>query len=242
MPLFFDSTMLLLVPTIALAIWAQYKVKSTYAKFAQVPNRRKLTGAAVAKAILNDSGITLSSGARGMNNNLSCGVECIGGNLTDHYDPRARMLRLSEDVYHGTSIAALGIAAHEVGHAVQHAKMYGPLALRNIVYPVCSIGSTLAFPLFLVGFFLPVGLGQPVIQAAIVLFSLAVFFTLLTLPVEVDASKRAMRALASGGYLTDDELGGAKKVLSAAAMTYVAAAAMALMQLVRMVLLSQRRG
>ncbi len=242
MPLFFDSTMLLLLPAIALALWAQFKVKSTYARFSQAPNARGLTGADVAKAILSDAGVSLDTGARGPVNAQSCGIECIGGHLTDHYDPRARVLRLSEEVHDGTSIAALGIAAHEVGHAVQHAKMYGPLALRNIVYPICSIGSTLAFPLFFIGFFLPVGLGQTVIQAAIVLFSLAVFFTLLTLPVEFDASRRAIRALSTGGYLTQEELGGAKKVLNAAAMTYVAAAAMALMELVRMLLLSQRRS
>jgi Zn-dependent membrane protease YugP len=241
MPLFFDSSMLLLLPAIALAIWAQFKVKSTYAKFAQVPNKRGITGADVAKAILTDAGVSLGTGSRDSVRGQSCGIECIGGHLTDHYDPRARVLRLSEDVHNGTSIAALGIAAHEVGHAVQHAKMYGPLALRNIVYPLCSIGSTLAFPLFFVGLFLPVGLGNLVIQGAIVLFSLAVFFTVLTLPVEFDASRRAVRALSSGGYLTQDELGGAKKVLTAAAMTYVAAAAMAIMQLLRMVLLAQRR-
>jgi hypothetical protein len=241
MPFFFDSTMLLLLPAFILAIWAQFKVKSTYAKFAQVPNKRGLTGADVAKAILADAGVSLGAGARETGRGQSCGIECIGGHLTDHYDPRARVLRLSEEVHNGTSIAALGIAAHEVGHAVQHAKMYGPLALRNIVYPVCSIGSTLAFPLFFIGLFLPAALGHLAIQGAIILFALAVFFTVLTLPVEFDASRRAVRALSSGGYLTQDELSGAKKVLTAAAMTYVAAAAMAIMQLLRMVLVAQRR-
>ena len=241
MPLFFDPTMVLLLPAIALAVWAQYKVKSTYAKFAQVPNTRGMTGAEVARAILADAGVSLSQDSRDGGRGQSCGIECIGGHLTDHYDPRARVLRLSEEVHDGTSIAALGIAAHEVGHAVQHAKMYGPLALRNVIYPVCSIGSTLAFPLFIIGMFLPAGLGLLAIKAAVVLFSLAVVFTVLTLPVEFDASRRAVRALASGGHLTNDELAGAKKVLRAAAMTYVAAAAMAVMELLRMVFLSQRR-
>ena len=241
MPFFFDPTMVLLLPAIALAVWAQYKVKSTYAKFARVPNTRGMSGADVARAILADAGVSLSQDSQDGGRGQSCGIECIGGKLTDHYDPRARVLRLSEEVHDGTSIAALGIAAHEVGHAVQHAKMYGPLALRNVIYPVCSIGSTLAFPLFLIGMFLPAGLGQLAIQAAVILFSLAVVFTVLTLPVEFDASRRAVRALASGGYLTTDELAGAKKVLRAAAMTYVAAAAMAVLELLRMLFLSQRR-
>lgn len=240
MPLFFDPTMVLLLPAIALAIWAQYKVKSTYAKFAQVPNMRGMSGADVAQAILADAGVSLSQDPQNGVRGQSCGIECIGGHLTDHYDPRARVLRLSEEVHNGTSIAALGIAAHEVGHAVQHAKMYGPLALRNIIYPVCSVGSTLAFPLFILAMFLPAGLGQTAMQAAVILFSLAVVFTVLTLPVEFDASRRAVRALASGGYLTNDELAGAKKVLRAAAMTYVAAAAMAVMELLRMLFLSRR--
>ena len=240
MQLFLDSTMLLLVPAIALAIWSQLKVKTTYDKFAQVPNKRGLTGRDVAKAILDDAGVSLGTVPQDIVLGQFSGIECIGGHLTDHYDPRARVLRLSEGVHDGTSIAALGIAAHEAGHAIQHARMYAPLALRNIVYPVCSVSSTLAFPVFLVGFFLPVGPGHIVIQAAIVLFSLAVFFTLLTLPVEFDASRRAVQALSSGGYLTQDELRGAQRVLSAAAMTYVAGAAMAITHLVRMLLLAQR--
>jgi Zn-dependent membrane protease YugP len=147
------------------------------------------------------------------------------------------MLNLSQDVYYGKSIAALGIAAHEVGHAIQHARLYGPLALRNVIYPVCGIGSSLAFPLFIVGLFARSGV---LMQVAIALYTFAVFFTLLTLPVEFNASRRALRALASGGHLTPDELAGARKVLSAAALTYVAAAAMAALQLVRMLILSRR--
>jgi hypothetical protein len=241
MPFFFDWTMLLILPAAALAIWAQFKVKSTYAAYNQVPNAQGISGAVVAAAVLRDAGISVTPNPDARMAGNSCGIERIEGELTDHYDPRAHMLRLSDDVFHGTSIAAVGIAAHEAGHAVQHAQLYAPLTLRNFVYPVCSLGSTLAFPLFLIGFFLPVGFGQPVIHAAIALFSLAVFFAVLTLPVEFDASRRAVRALASGGFLSEDELGGARKVLNAAAMTYVAAAAMALMQLARMLLLSQRR-
>jgi len=164
-----------------------------------------------------------------------CGMARIPGEMTDHYDPRARMLRLSQDVHDGQSVAALGIAAHEVGHAIQHARMYAPLGLRSIMYPLSSIGSTLAFPLFILGFFFGPGL----MHLAIMLFTVAVAFTLITLPVEFNASRRALSALTDGGYLDDDELRGARKVLSAAAMTYVAAAAMAITQLIRMILISR---
>jgi len=137
--------------------------------------------------------------------------KCIQGHLTDHYDPRSRTLRFSKEICHGRTIAALGIAAHEPGHATKHASMYSPLMLRNAVYPVCSFGSTLAFPLFFIGLFVPVSLGQTLMHAAIILFSLSVFFTVLTLPLEFDASRRALVALADGGYLNADELGGVKE-------------------------------
>ncbi len=242
MPFFFyDPTFIMILPALALALWAQYKVKSTYAHFAQVGNRAGLTGNDVARLILRDANIDIASNAEGREDARSVGIESIGGQLTDHYDPRTRTLRLSEAIYHGRSVAALGIAAHEVGHAIQHANAYSPLVLRNVVYPVCSIGSTLAFPIFLVGLFMPVHLGQIFIQLAILLFGAAVFFTVLTLPVEFNASRRALLALANGGYLTAEEMSGARKVLRAAAMTYVAAAAMAIMQLVRMMLIANRR-
>ena len=236
----FDPTMILLVPALLLALWAQYKVKSNYERFSQVGTRSGLTGGDVARLILRDAGIE-SNRHGGFGGSHGCGIETVPGHLTDHYDPRTRMLRLSEEVCYGRSVAALGIAAHEVGHAIQHARLYAPLALRNVVYPVCSLGSTLAFPLFFIGLFIPAALGQTLMQSAILLFTLSVFFTVLTLPVEFDASRRALLALANGGYLEADELGGARKVLGAAAMTYVAAAAMAIMQLVRMVLLAQSR-
>ncbi len=233
-----DWTFLLLIPALILAVWAQYKVKSTYERFSEVGNRRGLTGADVAARILRDAGIEPAHGRGGQG---TVGIEPIAGNLTDHYDPRSHMLRLSEGVYNGRSVAALGIAAHEVGHAIQHARAYSPLMLRNLIYPVTSLGSTLAFPLFFVGFFVNPALGQTLMTAAIILFSLAVFFTVLTLPVEFNASSRALRCLSDGGYLSQDELQGARKVLQAAAMTYVAAAAMAILQLVRMILLANRR-
>jgi Zn-dependent membrane protease YugP len=236
----FDPTMLLLLPALALAIWAQMKVKSNYARFSRVGTRSGLTGGDVARRILRDAGIG-SSHSLGFGDTTSCSVESVPGQLTDHYDPRSRTVRLSQDVYHGRSVAALGIAAHEVGHAIQHARTYSPLMVRNIIYPVCSIGSTLAFPLFVIGLLVPVTLGQTLMHAAIILFSVAVFFTVLTLPVEFNASRRALTALSNGGYLTTEELAGARKVLSAAALTYVAATAMAVLQLLRMVLLAGSR-
>ena len=236
---FWDPTFLLLIPAMLLAVWAQVKVKSAYAKYSKVNVRSGLTGADVAQLILQDAKIPISNNAQSYPSNVACGLACIPGRMTDHYDPRTRVLNLSEDVYYGRSIAALGIAAHEVGHAIQHARLYSPLALRNIVYPVCNIGSTLAFPLFFIGFLVHFGV---LMQLAVVLFTLAVFFTVLTLPVEFNASRRALLALSHGGYLEAEELAGARKVLSAAAMTYVAAAAMAILQLVRMLILSRGRN
>ncbi len=235
--MFWDPTFILVIPALLFAMWAQYKVKSTYAKYSKVGVRSGLTGADVAQLILDEEKIPISNQPENFPGNVACGITAIGGSLTDHYDPRTRMLNLSQDVYYGKSIAALGIAAHEVGHAIQHARLYGPLALRNIIYPVCGIGSSLAFPLFIVGLFVRSGV---IMQVAIALYTFAVFFTLLTLPVEFNASRRALRALSGGGHLTTDELTGARKVLSAAALTYVAAAAMATLQLVRMLMLSRR--
>jgi uncharacterized protein len=235
--MYLDSSILLLIPALLLAFWAQHKVKATYAKYAKVGNRRGITGAEVARRILQDADVPFDAGRSGR----GVSIEPVAGNLTDHYDPRSHTLRLSEEVYYGTSVAALGIAAHEVGHAIQHARAYGPLWLRGVMYPASSLGSGLAFPLFFIGLFMPVGLGQIFLYGAITLFSAAVLFTLVTLPVEFNASNRALRALSSGGYLHDDEMAGARKVLSAAAMTYVAAAVMAVLQLVRMLLIANRR-
>lgn len=235
---FLDPTIVLLLPAIGFAIWAQSKIKSTYARFSKVGNRRGLTGADVARAILHDENIALTSDPLSYAGAAACSLEATPGHLSDHYDPRSRTLRLSEDVYHGQSVAALGIAAHEVGHAIQHARLYSPLMMRNVVYPICSLGTTLAWPLLIVGL-----IAVPLLlKAAVIMFTLAVFFTVLTLPVEYNASSRAMRALASGGYLDAEELDGARKVLSAAALTYVAAAAMAVLQLLRVVLLANSRN
>ncbi len=234
----FGPTIVLLLPAIGFAIWAQTKIKSTYARFSKVGNRRGLTGADVAQGILRDENIVITDDPLSAPGGVAaCSLEATPGRLTDHYDPRSRTLRLSEDVYHGQSVAALGIAAHEVGHAIQHARLYSPLMMRNVVYPVCSVGTTLAWPLLIIGMIA----FPPLLKLAVIMFTLAVFFTVLTLPVEYNASSRAMRALASGGYLDDEELDGARKVLSAAALTYVAAAAMAIVQLLRVVLLANSR-
>jgi len=237
--MFHDPTFILVIPALLFAVWAQWKVKSTYAKYARVGNRQGLTGAEVAQRILLDANVGVAGTGWGRGDGVA--LEPIEGTLTDHYDPRARTLRLSQDIYYGQSVAALGIAAHEVGHAIQHAHGYAPMMARNFVYPVSAIGSTLAFPIFVIGMFLGPGTGQTIMQIGILLFAAALGFTVLTLPVEFNASRRAMKALASGGYLSEDELGGARKVLTAAAMTYVASTAMAILQLVRMLLLANRR-
>jgi uncharacterized protein len=230
--MFFDPTMILLIPPLLLAMWAQMRVKSTYARYSQVEVASGLTGAQVAQYILEDAGVA---------GEHACSIEYVEGNLTDHYDPRSQTLRLSRDVYHGQNIAALGVAAHEVGHAIQDTRSYAPLRLRGFMYPMSSLGSSLAFPIFFVGMFMGPGLGKVAMTIAILMFGLSVLFTLVTLPVEFDASRRALVSLERGNYLNAKELGGAKKVLSAAALTYVAAAAMALMNLVRMILITQNR-
>lgn len=224
---FWDSTIFLLIPALILTMYAQFKVKSTYAKYSQVRTRSGMRGADVAAAVLRDAGVSVAE------------LTAIPGNLTDHYDPKRRALRLSEGVYYGDSVAALGVAAHEAGHAIQHSHSYAPLALRNFVYPVASIGTNLGYTLFFIG--LLMSYNPMLMNIGIWLFAGAVFFSLLTLPVEFNASRRAMLALANGGYLERDELKGARAVLRAAALTYVAAAVMAVLQLLRMIMLSRRR-
>jgi len=223
---FWDSTMILLIPAIALAIYAQSKVRGAYAKYSQVLSRRGMTGAQAARSMLDRNGMS------------DVNIEMAPGVLTDHYDPRGRVMRLSEGVYRSSSLAALGIAAHETGHAVQHNSGYYPLALRNGFVPVASFGSKAAFPLFLIGLIFHTGW---MLDLGIILFAAAVAFHLVTLPVELNASRRAIRMLAGEGYLTDDEVEPARSVLNAAAWTYVAAAAMAVMQLLRMLMLRDRR-
>ncbi len=228
MPYFYyDSYYLILVlPALLIATFAQFKVQSTFKKYASVMSRRNKTAAEVTRQILNENGLH------------SVAIERVSGNLTDHYDPRTNVIRLSDSVYDSTSVASIGVAAHEAGHAVQHATGYVPIKLRNAVLPVANIGSTLAFPLVLLGIIMSI---EPLISAGVILFSALVLFQLITLPVEFNASRRAIKTLDSNYILDEEELSGAKKVLSAAAMTYVAAALVSAMQLLRLVLLSNNR-
>lgn len=226
---FWDYTMFLIIPPLILAIYAQNRVKSTFHKFSQIAARSRVTGAEVARQILNSSGAGYVT------------IEQSSGRLSDHYDPRKKALRLSQGVYDSHSLAALGVAAHEAGHAIQHHNGYAPLHLRNLIYPMASFGSTLAFPLFIVGFIFTNGGPSLLMDLGILLFAVAVAFSVLTLPVEFNASSRALVMLREGHYLSEEELVGAKKVLSAAALTYVASTAMAIMQLVRLLILRDRR-
>ena len=223
---FWDPTMIIVLPAILLALYAQLRVQSTYARYSRVPVSTGLTGAAAAQEILRRNGLA------------NVQIERIDGMLSDHYDPRTRTLSLSSDVYDGASVAAVGVAAHETGHAIQHAREYAPLALRSAMVPTVQFGSWLAWPIFLLGFLFHSG---TMLQLGILIFSAAVVFTVVTLPVEFDASARALRALREEGLVTADELRGVRSVLTAAALTYVAAAATAILELVRMLLLANRR-
>ena len=228
-PFYFDPTYMLLFPAIILALYAQAKVQSTFQRYSKVRASSGATGAQVARNLLDK-------------NNLSdIVVEITPGHLTDHYEPRTNKLRLSAEIYHGNSLAALGVAAHETGHAAQHAQEYIPLSLRNTIFPVARFGSNLAFPLFFIGLLFGRG-GSFLMDLGIILFTFAVLFQVITLPVEFNASRRALAMLEGEGYLTrGGEISGARKVLNAAALTYLAATAMALLQLLRLVLLRGQR-
>ena len=225
---FWDYTFFLLIPPLLLALYAQQKVKSTYKRFSTKLAASRLSGAELARQILQARRAEVS-------------VEKVKGQLTDHYDPRKRVLRLSEGVYNSSSLAALGIAAHETGHALQHQSGYLPLQLRNTIYPVANLGSSLAFPLFFIGFIFSRQGPSILMDIGILLFAGAVFFSVLTLPVEFNASRRALVLLKEGGYLKPEEISQARQVLAAAALTYVAATAMAAMQLLRMFILRSYR-
>jgi Zn-dependent membrane protease YugP len=226
---FWEPTFFLLLPPLILAFYAQARVRGAYKKYSQIFAASKISGARVAHELLQTSGAG------------DIKVEKVAGELTDRYDPRTRVLRLSQGVYESTSIAALGIAAHESGHAIQHQSHYQPLALRTMIYPVASLGSTLAFPLFFMGFIFSRRGPSVLMDIGILLFAAAVVFSVVTLPVEFNASKRALALLEQRRFLTADEMTGARKVLKAAALTYVASTAMAAMQLLRMFILRQSR-
>lgn len=219
-PFFYDWTYLLLIPALLLSLWAQFRVSSTFNRFSKVRASSGMTATQMAEQLLHAEGV------------YDVSVERTRGNLTDHYDPKNMVLRLSDSTANSTSVAALGVAAHEAGHVLQHRDGYAPLMLRTAAVPVVNIGSNLSWPLFLVGIIVS---WEPLVYAGIALFALAVLFAIITLPVEFNASKRALAALEANGYLQPgEEMRGAKKVLSAAAMTYVASAFMAIMQLLRL--------
>lgn len=228
-----DPWYILVIIAFIFSMVAQTKVSGTFNKYSRVGNKKGLTGAQVATQMLQGAGI------------YDVSVQRVAGNLTDHYDPRTKTLRLSQGVYDSTSVAALGVAAHETGHAIQHDVGYAPLGLRSMLVPLANFGSRMAMPLILIGFLFSAAVGfggSTLITLGILFFSLSVAFTLITLPVEFNASRRAIRILAEDGYLGAEEIGGAKKVLSAAAMTYVAAAFAAVAQLLRLVAIFGRRN
>ncbi|MGI6144257.1 MAG: zinc metallopeptidase [Clostridia bacterium] len=219
---YFDPTLIIVLPGLLLAIYAQFKVKSAFYRYSRVPSERGLTGAQAASEILRSQGLDYVD------------IEMIDGELTDHYDPRDKVLRLSPQVYRGTSLASLGVAAHEAGHALQHATGYTPLNIRNGLVPIANLGSTLAFPLFFLGLFFSFTL----VKLGLWLFAFAVLFQLVTLPVEFNASKRAVALLEGNGFITRTEVDGTQKVLKAAALTYVAALLVSLLQLLRLLIIS----
>ncbi len=218
-----DPTFILLIPAFIFAIWAQAKVKSAFNKWSKVSTTSGITAAEMAKLILNSYGLS------------TIPVKEVPGELTDNYNPIKKELNLSETVFSSDSVAAVGVAAHEAGHAIQHNKGYLPLFVRNAIYPVANLGSMLAFPLFFLGLIL--GYNKFLIDLGIWLFIGFVAFTLITLPVEFDASKRAIKILTNSGYLNSMEIKGVKEVLTAAALTYVAAALSALINLLRLLIL-----
>lgn len=220
-----DPTYILVLAGALLCLWAQNNVTSTYSKYSRIQSRNGLTGAAAAEKILRSNGI------------YDVRVEHIQGNLTDHYDPSAKVLRLSDTVYGSTSVAAIGVAAHECGHAIQHQTGYVPLKIRGSLVPVANLGSKLCWPLIVLGLFF----SYTFVQAGIIMFCAVVAFQLVTLPVEFNASSRAMQILGDSGMLYQEEISSTRKVLRAAALTYVASVASSVLQLLRLILLFGNR-
>ena len=218
---YFDWTWILLVPAVILSLWAQANVNGTFKKYSQVYNRFGYTGAEVARRILDMNGL------------YSVKIEHVRGELTDHFDPKANVVRLSDATYNSKSVGAIGVAAHEVGHAVQYATGYSPIRLRNAIVPAVNICNMLSMPILILGLFL----SYTLVDLGIILFSATVIFQLVTLPVEFNASNRAIKTLEGQNLLTAEETAGAKKVLNAAALTYVAAAVSAIMSLLRIILI-----
>lgn len=232
MPYFygFDWTYIVFIlPCIIITLICQINVKSTFSKYSNIRNSRNMTGAQAAEYVLRQNGVT---GVR---------IEHVAGNLSDHFDPRANVIRLSDSVYNSTSVAAVGVAAHEAGHAVQHAQNYLPNKIRTAILPVARLGSQLSWLLIFLGLLFTAKVGFVLLYIGIILFSASVLFTIATLPVEFNASKRALECIKNSDLLYGDEYTGAKRTLQAAAMTYVASALTAIMQLLRLILIARRR-
>lgn len=223
--MFFDSTFILLIPAIIISFWAQAKVNSTFEKYSKVRSSNGYTGADVARMILDSAGLR------------DIPIEVIPGKLTDHYDPANRVMRLSPEVFHGDSVSSIGVAAHESGHAIQHKLHYAPLEIRNSILPVVNFSSGASWIIFFLGIIFSISI---LAKIGVILFAAVVVFQLITLPVEFNASNRAIEILESRAILMGDEVKGAKEVLSAAAMTYVAAALMAILNLIRLIAISRR--
>lgn len=227
---YFDSTYYLVIVGVIISLVASARVRRTFERFNKVRNQAGLTGAQAAQKILRDAGL------------FEVRVEHVAGNLSDHYDPRRKVLSLSDSTFHSASVAAVGVAAHECGHAIQHAEHYAPLTLRGALVPAANFGSMLAWPLIVIGFFINSRSSTLLINIGIIAFSLAVLFQLVTLPVEYNASGRALRILSDTGMLSAEELKGTNAVLKAAALTYVAATAASILQLLRILMLTGRRN
>lgn len=226
----FDWTYLVfIVPCIIISLICQVNVSSAFSKYSKIQNSRRMTGAQAAEFVLRQNGVT---GVR---------IEHVSGNLSDHFDPRTNVIRLSDSVYNSTSVAAVGVAAHEAGHACQHAENYLPNRIRSAVLPIARVGSQLSWIFIIIGLLFTAKVGYVILYIGIILFSASVLFTLATLPVEFNASKRALACIRETGLMTGDEYNGAKRTLQAAAMTYVASALTAIMQLLRLLIIAQRR-
>lgn len=222
------SYLIYMVITLGISMYAHFKVQSTFNKYSKVKSVRGMTGAQAADSVLK------------FNNVRGIEISRVGGSLTDHFDPRSKSIFLSDSVYNSSSVSAIGVAAHEAGHAVQHDKGYTPIKIRQMLVPISQFGSSIAMPLVFIGLILPVQYNF-IVNLGIIMFSLAVLFQIVTLPVEVNASRRALASLENSGILYDEELDDAKKVLKAAALTYVAAMFTSILSLLRLVFISQRR-
>lgn len=228
-PMFYDPTYILVMIGVVICLLASAKMNSTFSKYSRVRSHSGMTGKEAAEALLHREGI------------YDVRVEYVAGNLTDHYDPRSKVLRLSDATYQQTSVAAIGVAAHECGHAIQHARGYAPLSIRSALVPVANFGSSIAWPLIIIGLIMNSQTSQLFLNLGVIAFSMAVLFQIVTLPVEFNASRRALKILGNTEMLYPDEVRETRKVLTAAALTYVAGAASAILQLLRLIMISNSR-